>query len=481
MAELEVVANYKSWPAKAVLSVVVILMPLWGVLAPIAFCVGLYFTVQQFSTYASDSTRIIQIIGVLLGLVILTITGVLMTLAFADNRIIATKAGLRIPFFLSFGTLFKRSFAWSEIKALKLVGDENAPLNQLCLEISATHNRPINMHLGKIKESELEQLLIATELWCTDAVKDSKLETVHRRIQGTQSEVAGLSYTAMWEDELERRFASTAFVPLEPNVHLLGGKLRVVRQLAFGGLSAIYLCQESGKELVVLKESVIPPDSKAEIKQKAEELFAREASFLMRLKHDQIVRVLDYFADAGRNYMLLEHINGQDLRQYVKQRGPCDERTALLWAAQICDILTYLHEQTPPVVHRDLTPDNIVLREDGALKLIDFGAANELLGTATGTLVGKQAFISPEQLRGKATTSSDIYALGCTLHYLLTGEDPEPLSVSSPRTAREELSEELNALVEQCTDMDAAVRPANATTIKERIESLLNRKVEQTV
>lgn len=341
------------------------------------------------------------------------------------------------------------------------------------MELKTARQRSILLFLGKIPETELEQLMIATDLWCTDAVKDSKLETLHNRLQGSGGDQARLSYTSMWEDELERRFAATAFVPLEPGLNLQNGRLRVVRQLSFGGLSAIYLCQDQGKDLVVLKESVIPPDSKPEIRQKAEELFARESRFLMKLDHSQIVKVLDYFAESGRNYMLLEYINGQDLRQYVKQHGSCNEQTALLWLCQVCDILTYLHGQEPPVVHRDLTPDNVVLREDGTLKLIDFGAANELIGTATGTLVGKQAFISPEQLRGKATTSSDIYALGCSMFYLLTGEDPEPLSVSCVKDVRTEVSSELSALVENCTDMEATARPQSASAVKERAEAIL--------
>lgn len=471
MAELEVVAQYKSWPARAVLSVVVLLMPLWGVLAPFALCLCLYAALNEWSTIIADNSRLVQSVGIVLGLIFLTITGVLLTLGFADNRVIASKAGLRIPFFLSFRSFFRRSFAWSDIQTLRLHGEDIENTKNLCLEIGSRGNRTVRLHLGKMQESELEQLLIATELWCNEAVKDAKLETLHNRLQGPTSDAARLSYTSMWEDELERRFAATAFVPLEPNLRLQNGRLCVVRQLAFGGLSAIYLCQEGGKDLVVLKESVIPPDSKPEVREKAEELFAREAKFLMRLKHDKIVKVLDYFVEANRNYMVLEHINGQDLRQYVKQHGRCDEKTALLWARQICEILEYLHAQEPPMVHRDLTPDNVVLRDDGTLKLIDFGAANELIGTATGTLVGKQAYISPEQLRGKATTSSDIYALGCSLYFLLTGEDPEPLSVSSPASVRSDLSSSVNELVEKCTDMSADKRPASAKELKALIDS----------
>jgi serine/threonine protein kinase len=98
------------------------------------------------------------------------------------------------------------------------------------------------------------------------------------------------------------------------------------------------------------------------------------------------------------------------------------------WLLEAAKILQYLHSQSPPLIHRDVTPDNLVLARDGCLSLIDFGAANALLGTATGTLVGKQSYIAPEQFRGKAGLSSDIYSLGATVYFALTGREPEPLT-----------------------------------------------------
>jgi serine/threonine-protein kinase len=152
--------------------------------------------------------------------------------------------------------------------------------------------------------------------------------------------------------------------------------------------------------------------------------------------------------------MVIEHINGMDLRAYVKEHGPQPERLIMRWAMESADILQYLHEQQPPIIHRDVTPDNLVLDRTGAIKLIDFGAANELIATATGTLVGKQAYISPEQFRGKAVPQSDIYALGCTLYYLATGHDPEALSESAlPDEIAVKMSA-LNRLIKHCTAME---------------------------
>jgi serine/threonine-protein kinase len=114
------------------------------------------------------------------------------------------------------------------------------------------------------------------------------------------------------------------------------------------------------------------------------------------------------------------------------------------------------------------------LDRSGAIKLIDFGAANELLTTATGTLVGKQSYIAPEQFRGKAVTQSDIYALGCTLYYLATGKDPEALSQSE---LSEELAEKmptLNNLIKSCTEMELEDRLPTMQLIEERSREYLS-------
>ena len=112
----------------------------------------------------------------------------------------------------------------------------------------------------------------------------------------------------------------------------------------------------------------------------------------------------------------------------------------------------------------------ILRKKDGTIALIDFGAANFFLGTATGTMIGKQAYIAPEQLRGKARPASDLYAFGGTLHFLLTGEDPEPLSPSRAVTRGE--NAEMDALVEAMTQMEAAERPQSAAAVLEALQAM---------
>jgi serine/threonine protein kinase len=132
----------------------------------------------------------------------------------------------------------------------------------------------------------------------------------------------------------------------------------------------------------------------------------------------------------------------------------------------MCEILSYMHAQTPPVIHRDFTPENLMFSSDGMLRLIDFNVAQQLDSTTTRTIAGKHAFIPPEQFRGTATVQSDIYAAGATLFYLLTGQEPEPISVSHPKTVEESVSEEMDETVARATALDVALRYSDSSGLK---------------
>src|SRR5262249_16652154 len=134
-------------------------------------------------------------------------------------------------------------------------------------------------------------------------------------------------------------------------------------------------------------------------------------------------------------------------------------QTVVEWAKQIAPALQYLQGRETPIVHRDLTPDNLILRSSGTLMLIDFGAAKEIVGNFTGTIIGKQAYIAPHQFTHKPTPKSDIYSLGATMFFLLTGKQPEPLSPSNPRDHNSRVPQELSELISRCTDQDETTRP----------------------
>jgi serine/threonine-protein kinase len=117
-------------------------------------------------------------------------------------------------------------------------------------------------------------------------------------------------------------------------------------------------------------------------------------------------------------------------------------------------------------VHRDFTPDNLILNSRGKLKLIDFNVAQQLQAGSSGTIVGKHAYLPPEQFRGKANTQSDLYAFGATLFYLLIGTDPEPISQSSPLARNAEVSEEIDRIIKQATALQENNRFKSAQEIE---------------
>ncbi|HNA71953.1 MAG TPA: protein kinase, partial [Candidatus Obscuribacter sp.] len=135
-----------------------------------------------------------------------------------------------------------------------------------------------------------------------------------------------------------------------------------------------------------------------------------------------------------------------------------------------------LHQHEPQILHRDLTPDNLVITNNGNLALIDFGSAHQFVEGITGTLVGKQAYIAPEQLRGKATIQSDIYSFGCCLYFLATGKEPQALKECDAIASGASITNSLNELIRCCTSFEAKERPENFQEVLARLGNGNNRE-----
>lgn len=459
MAELMVKVQYASKVRSTMLAGLRATFPLWGIAGPIAagICLAILVVYLRETSSYSMTHYGMRVLGIMLAGAIAPIVGLLATRWLSVDCIVADKNGLQMPFMIG---NFKGFMPWDSVRHVRLTNPESTAYRKQSLVYINDRGQKVALQLSRLNDNEIEQLLLATEMWAPKCEKDSSVAVLQQSLK--KAIPATESFTDMWEDELRRRFCATAFMPLEPGAHIRNGSLKVIRHLALGGLSALYLCQLQDKQLVVIKEAVVPDDSPENIRDKAREMFEREAKLLMKLNHPNIVKVLDHFVDGGRNYVMLEYVNGQDLRQFIKQNGPQKEHVVLEWAINVATILKYLHEQDPPILHRDLTPDNLVLRSDGQVVLIDFGAANEFIGNATGTFVGKQSFIAPEQFRGKASIQSDIYAFGCTVYFMLTGKEPEALSTSEPKEINADVSNELNEFVVSCTQMEARDRFASA-------------------
>jgi tRNA A-37 threonylcarbamoyl transferase component Bud32 len=464
VAELELTVHCKTLPNRVGFGVMCALFPVWALIVP--SLLG-YFSAMVIQ-YPVASTPLLML---MIGLAFIPVFSVFLTAYFEDDRLNLSKDNISFPLFMLLRLRMRRNRSWQELKDAKLLRGPNGKNNKLELHFSG--NEKVLLNAQSFSAAEMEQVLLSVELWGNNCKRTPELMDYQRQLQNENSGAGGQqSYTQMWEEELGRRFNATSFVPLEPEHTLRGGQLKVVKQIAFGGLSAIYLAQKNEQEMVVLKEAVVPASSDVETRRKAEEMFNREAALLVKLDHPNVAKVLDHFVDDGRNYLMLEYINGQDLRAHVKQNGPQPESVVIPWAVKIAEMLVYLHKQNPPIIHRDLTPDNLVLRNDGELRLIDFGAANQFVGTATGTLVGKQAYISPEQLRGKADLQSDLYSFGGTLHYLLTGKDPVPLAASHPKTIVPEISDELDQLIAELTAFEKNARVQSAFDAHAKLKAL---------
>ncbi len=383
-------------------------------------------------------------------------------LAFAgkDKRLSMDENGIKFPKAMAAPLGWKLKRSWAELSALVLVGKAQASSGSDVegaadaeIELMFTSGKA-RIKCGRLSKSELESFFQALDDLAPHCIRSPELVAFRHKMFSDKTEH---SFTQLWEEELASHFAATNFVALTPGQKLQNGKIKITMHLSSGGLSAVYLA-EHGKTMAIVKESVVPPGTSEANRSKASQMFQREASLLMRLEHAQIAKVFDHFQEQGRDYLLLEYIPGVTLREYIRRHGPQSEANVTDWTKQLADILDYLHGQDPPIIHRDITPDNLIITPDGRIVLIDFGAANQFLGAATGTIIGKQFYIAPEQFRGKAEPASDIYSLGGTVFYLLTGRDPEALMRSNPKSVNDKLSERIDNIVARCTEPDLSKR-----------------------
>lgn len=222
-----------------------------------------------------------------------------------------------------------------------------------------------------------------------------------------------------------------AMLPSPPGT-VLHDRYRVDKLLAIGGFGGVYLAHDVKANRPVAIKDMLAADQ-AEFTTRLN-FFRREAEILKLLDHSPIVpKVYDFIEDGQSAHLIMEFIPGRDLLKVLESQNnkPFPVDLVCQWGQQICDVLTLLHSQQPPVIHRDLKPDNIMLLEDGkSIRLIDFGTARELGKTARSRVAAKtrvytEGYAPPEQVIGKPEVRSDLFALAGTLFQLVTGKAPE--------------------------------------------------------
>jgi hypothetical protein len=211
---------------------------------------------------------------------------------------------------------------------------------------------------------------------------------------------------------------------------VLASRYEIVRLLGRGGMGAVYLARDLRLTRAQWAIKEMWADALAALDQdEARQAFEQEANLLASLSHPHLPRVTDFFTENHRQYLVMEYVSGRTLEDIVTHDGPLAPARAVNYGQQICDLLSYLHQRPQPIIFRDIKPSNIMIDDEDRVKLIDFGIARLYAPDKTDDTValGTPGYASPEQYgkMGQSDVRSDVYGLGATLHFAVTGRDPQ--------------------------------------------------------
>ncbi|HET9111875.1 MAG TPA: protein kinase [Ktedonobacterales bacterium] len=269
---------------------------------------------------------------------------------------------------------------------------------------------------------------------------------------------------------------------LLPSLHMLAKRYAIIRKIAQGGQSAVYLGHDSyqhdaERAIKEMSESQLEPEKR----QQAINDFIRESRMLQTLDHPALAHVYDFLFEEGKYYLVMEYVQGHNLEDELVQyrREALDWEDVTRWGVALADTLNYLHSRKPPIIYRDLKPANVMLMPDGNIKLIDFGIARWLLpARMTDTMqLGTDGYAPLEQYSSRSEPRSDVYALGASLYHLLTGRVPEaaPLrmaghSLKSIREFNPRTPEVVERVILKALSLQPQDRFASAEALGEALE-----------
>lgn len=338
------------------------------------------------------------------------------------------------------------------------------PVELLCLHFADVS---FEIPWWKLKAQQREQVFLALTRFAAKDVFSKDALHLQSQTLLTRGHIPPDSFTQMWLEDFQNKFELVNYAPLVSGTAVVE-RYTVIMPLSVRGTTATYLASTGNGDRVVLKEIVISDDLERPEQAKVLEQFDREAAILAKLNHPQIVSILDHFISNGRSYIVMNVMAGTNLRQHVQSNGALPEGQVRAIGRQLTELLVYLHGQNPPVIHRDITPDNVLFDPaTGSVSLVDFGAANLFLSKGTATLIGKQNYMPPEQFRGKAEPASDRYGFGATIYFLLAGKDPRALSNFGLPEATA-ASQDIRHLLTELASVEPASRPDWAE-IKQRL------------
>lgn len=265
---------------------------------------------------------------------------------------------------------------------------------------------------------------------------------------------------------------------------LLMGRFRILHKIGQGGMSIVYQAEDlrlPGK-LWAIKEMSDATVTDPVEKQRAIAGFKQEAQILSKLQHPNIPQVVDSFQQGSKHYIVTEYVDGATLADMLAKRGgPFAEIEVRAWLKQLCDVLLYLHGRQPPIIFRDLKPQNIMVDRTGQVKLIDFGIARFFkAGKARDTmLLGTPGYAPPEQHgHGQTDVRSDVFALGVTLYQLLTGYDPTatPYNLPPIRPLAPSISPAMEEIIQRAIQLQPQARWQNIAEIQAVLQGKWSKK-----
>ena len=242
---------------------------------------------------------------------------------------------------------------------------------------------------------------------------------------------------------------------------IINKRYRIVKSITQGGFGQLYRAWDlSLKRPCAIKQNL-------EKTQEGQEQFETEARILADLHHPHLARVTDYFSveDEGQ-FLVMDYVDGEDLQSMLDKYGPLPEEKVITWINQVCEALTYIHSQNPPIIHRDIKPANIRITPEGKAVLVDFGIAKTYAPdkvTVTGARAVTPGYAPIEQYGwGRTDARTDIYAIGATLYTLLTGQEPpESINIASgsPLPKPRSVNVQISTAVEDAVLTAMALQP----------------------
>lgn len=257
---------------------------------------------------------------------------------------------------------------------------------------------------------------------------------------------------------------------------IVDNRYKILREIGRGGTSCVYLAENirlhnywAIKE--VYKSGATDDGAKSN-------MLIAESSILTKLHHPGLPSIIDILNTTQSYLIVMEYIEGVSLDKVLNQKGACSEKDVVKWGQQLCDVLSYLHTQQPPIIYRDMKPANIILKPDGNVVLIDFGMARKFKkqNQHDTTYLGTHGYAAPEQYNDKRQSDActDIYSLGVTLYHLVTGHDPciPPYGINSIRTFNPALSSQLDTIIQKCTKLEPEQRFQSAVELNNALKSV---------